>query len=451
KSQPIDVKKEARASETSKFAYFVSMITKELGEKYGYAETYSGGLRVTTSLDSALQRAAERAVAQHLPNPKDPAAALVAIDPRNGQIRALVGGRDFNKVKFNNATQAKRQAGSSFKTFTLTAAFEQRINPKSVMRGPSEIDITDPRCKNPDGTDWKPHNFADESGGTMNLIQATAHSVNTIFAQLVVSVGPDNVVDVAHRMGIRTKLDPVCSITLGSQDVTPLDMADAYATLAARGVHHAPLAITEVKSAGGDVLDRPKNESGVAVAENDADLVTYSLQQVVSSGTGTAARLGDRPSAGKTGTTQDFRDAWFCGYVPQLTTCVWMGYQRSQRPMHNVEGVPNVFGGSIPAQIWNDFMTQALVNVPPKNFPTPSFAGYDRKPQGAVSPTPSPSPSPSPKPSITTPPPPTISPPPSISPSPPPSPTGSPGQSPSPGGEAFPAGEPDVPRPRRWV
>jgi penicillin-binding protein 1A len=452
KSQPIDVRKEARTSETSKFAYFVDMVTRELGEKYTYAETYSGGLRVTTTLDSAYQRAAEKAVLQHLPSPRDPAAALVAIDPKTGDIRALVGGRNFNKVKFNNATQAKRQAGSAFKTFTLTAAFEERINPKSVMRGPPQVDITDPRCKNPDGTDWKPHNYADESGGTMNLIQATAHSVNTIFAQLVVSVGPENVVDVAHRMGIRTRLEPVCSITLGSQDVTPLDMTDAYATLAARGVHHDPRSITLVKSASGDVVDRPKSERDVALAENDADLVTYALQQVVLSGTGTAARLTDRPSAGKTGTTQDYRDAWFCGYVPQLTTCVWMGYQKSQRPMHNVEGVPNVFGGSIPAQIWNDFMTQALAKVPPKDFPTPSFAGYNKKPQGAVSPTPSPSPSPSPspKPSIS-PTPPSISPP-SISPPPPsPSPSGSPGESPSPGGEANSVGPPQVPRPRRWV
>jgi penicillin-binding protein 1A len=402
------------------------MITKDLGDKYGYAETYSGGLRVTTTLDSAWQRIAERVVSQHLPSPKDPAAALVAIDPTNGQIRALVGGRDFNKVKFNNATQAKRQAGSAFKTFTLTAAFEGRINPKSVMNGPPQIDIKDPRCKNPDGTDWKPHNFADESGGTMDLIQATAHSVNTIFAQLVVSVGPDNVVDVAHRMGIRTRLEPVCSITLGSQDVTPLDMADAYATLAARGIHHEPLAITTVKSANGDVIDRPKSEGDPAVGQNDADLVTLALQQVVKSGTGTAAQLAGRPSAGKTGTTQDFRDAWFCGYVPQLTTCVWMGYQKSQRPMHNVEGVPNVFGGSIPAAIWHDFMTQALVNVPPKGFATPSFAGYNKKPIGSVSPTPSPSPSPSPspKPTLPSPSPPSISPPPTTPPSPsPPSPS----------------------------
>jgi 1A family penicillin-binding protein len=455
KSQPVKVKERAETTQSSKFAYFVSMVTKDLGEKYGYAETFSGGLRVTTTLDSAFQRAAERAVAQHLPDPKDPAAALVAIDPATGEIRALVGGRDFNKVKFNNATQAKRQAGSSFKTFTLTAAMEQRINPKAVMNGPPEVDITDPRCKNPDGTDWKPHNYADESGGTMNLIQATAHSVNTIFAQLVVTVGPDHVADVAQRMGIRTPLQPVCSITLGTQDVTPLDMADAYATLAARGVHHPPMAITTVKAADGTVIDKVKSEEDVALAENDADLVTYALQQVVLSGTGTAARLSDRPVAGKTGTTQDYRDAWFCGYVPQLTTCVWMGYQKSQKPMHNVEGVPNVFGGSIPAQIWNDFMTQALAKIPPKDFPTPSFAGYNKSPKGAVpspspSPSPSTSPSPSPNPTISIPSPP--SPPPTSPPSPPPSPSPSesPGESPSPpAGQAL--SESDFPRSRRWV
>jgi penicillin-binding protein 1A len=453
KSQPIKVRERPQTTQSSRFAYFVSMITRELGEKYGYHETYSGGLRVTTTLDSAYQRAAEKAVAQALPNPKDPAAALVAIDPRNGQIRALVGGRDFNKVKFNNATQAKRHAGSAFKTFTLAAAFEQKINPRAVMNGPSQIEIKDPQCKNPDGTNWKPRNYGDSSAGTMTLIQATARSVNTIFAQLVTSVGPDSVVDVAGRMGIRTKLEPLCAITLGAQDVTPLDMTVGYATLAARGVHHAPMSITVVKSADGEVLDEPEPESDVALAENDADLVTYALQQVVTSGTGTAARLSDRPVAGKTGTTQDYRDAWFCGYVPQLTTCVWMGYQKSQRPMHNVEGVPNVYGGSIPAQIWKDFMTQALANVPSKDFPTPSFAGYNKKPEGAITPSPSPSPSPSPTPtpipSISIPPPPTPTPTPSISPTPEPSPTGSPGATPSPEGQAAPG--PEFQRFRRWI
>ncbi len=450
KAEPVKVRDRPETAQSGRFAYFVSMITQQLGQKYGYAETYSGGLRVTTTLDSAWQRAAEKAVANALPDPKDPSAALVAIDPRNGQIRALVGGRDFNKVKFNNATQAKRQAGSAFKTFTLAAAFEQKINPRAVMNGPSQVEIKDPLCKNPDGTNWKPHNYGDSSAGTMTLIQATARSVNTIFAQLVTSVGPDSVVDIAGRMGIRTPLEPVCSITLGTQDVTPLDMTSAYSTLAARGIHHDPQAITAVKSSTDEVLDKPKSESDVAMAENDADLVTYALQQVITGGTGTAARLSDRPVAGKTGTTQDYRDAWFCGYVPQLTTCVWMGYQKSQKPMHNVEGVPNVFGGSIPARIWSDFMTQALANVPPKDFPTPSFAGYNRKPEGEVAPKPSPSPSPSaspsPIPSISIPPP-TPSPTPSVSPSPEPS--------ASPSGEAFPEGqaesEPGYVRPRRWI
>src|SRR5207247_1879720 len=141
---------------------------------------------------------------------------------------------------------------------------------KSIWNGPSQIDITDPRCKNPDGTDWMPHNYADESGGTMQLTDATAHSVNTIFAQLVVAVGPDAVVDVAHRMGIESELQPVCSITLGTQDVTPLEMADAFATLADRGVRHPPISIMQVKTAEGKELFKAKIESDPALGRNDA-------------------------------------------------------------------------------------------------------------------------------------------------------------------------------------
>jgi membrane peptidoglycan carboxypeptidase len=263
-------------------------------------------------------------------------------------------------------------------------------------------------------------------------------------------VGPESVADVASRMGIQTELQPVCSITLGTQDVTPLDMTVAYSTLAARGVHHPPSSITVVKSADGEVLDRPKTEGEAVLRENDADLVTHALQQVVTGGTGTAARLSDRPVAGKTGTTQDYRDAWFCGYVPQLTTCVWMGYQKSQKPMHNVQGVPNVFGGSIPAQIWHDFMSQALAKVPPRNFPTPSFEGYDQKPEGAVTPTPSPSPSPSPTPVPTLPSPtPTL---PSPTPSITPTPTPPPPPSPTPTSEAGAISQgQDFQGSRRWI
>jgi len=438
KAQPVKVNKKATSSENSQFGYFTSNVSKILQDDFGYQEVFSGGLRVTTTLDSAWQRAAEKAVADHLPGPKDPTAALVAIDPATGEIRAMVGGKNFAKVKLNAATQAHRQSGSSFKTFTLAAAMEKRISLKSMWNGPSQIDIRDPRCKNPDGTDWMPHNYADESGGTMSLADATAHSVNTIFAQLVTTVGPDAVVDVANRMGITSKLQPVCSITLGTQEVVPLDMADAYATLAARGFHHSPYSIRQVKSADDKMLYRAKVESDPALGQNDADLVSLALQGVVQRGTGVAAALGNRPVAGKTGTTQDFTDGWFCGYTPQLATCVWVGYLKGRIPMHNIEGVPNVVGGTIPAAIWHDFMDVAMANVPPKGFATPSFAGYNVNPHGAVSPSPSPSPTtptPSPTPTLPSPSPSLPSPSPSV-PSPSPSSPAMPGRPPS-------AGSPD--------
>jgi penicillin-binding protein 1A len=307
----------------------------------------------------------------------------------------MVGGKNFSKVKLNAATQAHRQAGSSFKPFTLTAAMEQKISPKSVWNGPSQIDIPDPICKT-NGKDWTPHNYADESGGTMTLLDATAHSVNTIFAQLVVTVGPESVVDVANRMGIQSELQPVCSITLGTQEVTPLEMADAFSTLAARGVHHDAISVRQVRSAQGRSLFKAQIQGDQVLRTNDADLVTLALQGVVTHGTGVAANLSGRPAAGKTGTTQDFTDAWFCGYVPQLTTCVWVGYTKGRVPMHDIEGYANVVGGTLPAVIWHDFMSQATANLPVKGFATPSFAGYNLHPKGAQSPTPSPSPSPTP-------------------------------------------------------
>src|SRR2546422_844100 len=192
----------------------------------------AGCPRVTPPLDGTMQRAAGRAVASHLARPGDPSAALVAIDPRTGEIRAMVGGRDFTRAKFNLATQAHRQTGSAFKVFTYTAAMQKHIDPRAVMSGPPSLTIPDPRCQGPTGP-WQVSNFADEAAGTMTVLDSLAHSVNTIFAQLVLDVGPSNVSQVAKRMGIRSRLQSVCSITLGSQAVTPLDMATAYSTLAA--------------------------------------------------------------------------------------------------------------------------------------------------------------------------------------------------------------------------
>jgi penicillin-binding protein 1A len=174
-------------------------------------------------------------------------------------------------------------------------------------------------------------------------------------------------------MGITSPLAAVCSITLGTQAVNPLEMTDAYATLASRGIHHAPHALARVSGPGGGALGRLRPNNGArAIPQTTADLTTYVLQRVVEYGTGTAAGLGDRPAAGKTGTAENYADAWFCGYVPQLAACVWVGYPGGERPLDNVEGLPSVFGGSIPAEIWHDFITAALADAPVRDFVAPA-------------------------------------------------------------------------------
>ncbi len=395
-AKPIKLRKAKRAD--TEAAYFMDYVRRTLQAKYGFSGTFTGGLRVTTTLDWDMQRAAERAIATNLPDPRDPSAALVAMDPRTGEIRALVGGRNFKRAKFNLATQAHRQTGSAFKPFTLVAALQQRIDPNSVMTGPSQLTIDDPMCRDPKKGDWEVSNYGDASAGTMSLLSATARSVNTIFAQLVVGVGPDNVAAVARKMGIRSKLAGVCSITLGSQSVTPLEMTNAYATLAARGVRHAPQALVEVKDPSGKLILQPSNKGKRVLARNVADMTTHALEGVVQGGTGTAAGIG-RPVAGKTGTAQNYQDAWFCGYVPQLAACVWMGYPKTaDRAMENVEGFAHVFGGSLPAMIWHDFMLRSLRGTPALAFATPSFAEFTEQPERIIPLPPPPAPSPSPSP-----------------------------------------------------
>jgi len=187
-------------------------------------------------------------------------------------------------------------------------------------------------------------------------------------------------------MGITSPLLPVCSITLGTQGVSPLEMADAYATLAARGIHHPAEAIQRVRSGGKTIESLHWNGKRV-MPQNDADMVTYALQRVVQYGTGTAAGFG-RPAAGKTGTAENYEDAWFCGYVPQLVACVWVGYPHREQPLLNVEGVPAVFGGSLPAEIWHAFMSEAVGNLPVRDFPQPSFDPYNVYPHGGYAPQP---------------------------------------------------------------
>jgi penicillin-binding protein 1A len=352
---------------------FFGYAERELVRLYGKRRVEAGGLQVETTIDPRLQAAARRAISSHLPKRTDPGAALVAIDPRNGAIRAMVsylpGGR---KLQFNLATQSGRQAGSAFKPFVLATALNQGISLNTYFSGPPAMTIPDTRCST-NGQLWDVHNFADESAGTMNLVDATAHSVNTIFAQLVDKVGPTNVVHVAHMMGIRSPLQSVCSITLGSQAVNPLEMTDAYATLAARGIHHPAQALAVVRGPRGVVLGGLDPAGARALPQSTADQVTYALEHVIESGTGTAASIG-RPAAGKTGTAENYQDAWFCGFVPQLTTCVWVGYPGREVSLENIEGFPQVFGGSIPAEIWHDFMTSALWRQPALDFAMPSYS-----------------------------------------------------------------------------
>ncbi len=406
-----------------KLGYFLDYTKRALIAKYGEARVFSGGLQVTTGLDPRMQAAAEQAVAGRLNTPGDPQAALVAIDPRTGEVRAMYGGSDWAKSQVNLATGdggTGRQAGSAFKPFTLTAAMEDHISLSSQWYGPGTITITDPRCYT-NGAPWTLSNASDEESGTFSLASATAYSVNTVFAQVASKVGPDAIVDVAHRMGIRSTLESVCSITLGTQAVTPLEMANAYATLAAQGVRRRATPIDTVKDPTGAVIDRTTGKGKQVIATNDANLVTYALQNVIRYGTGTNAYIG-RPAAGKTGTAQSYVDAWFCGYVPQLVTCVWIGYPKGEIPMVGVEGYSAMFGGDIPALIWHDFMLSATANMPILTFPTPSFSGYT---VGPATPPPSPTPSQTPKPSATPTPSPTSTPSPTPSPSEtvPPSPT----------------------------
>ena len=355
---------------------FFGWAEQQLIHRFDARGVEGGGLQVKTTLDTRMQNAAQSAIAGVLKQKTDPSAALVAIDPRTGAVRAMLGYTpDGRKIQFNLATQSGRTAGSSFKPFVLAAAAQQGISMYSGFSGPSQLTIPDQRCAT-NGVPWTVHNYADESGGYMNLLSATAHSVNTIFAQLVLKVGPANVVKIAHKMGITSALQPVCSITLGTQAINPLEMTDGYATLAARGIHHAPQAIEIARGPNGQVIDKLSTKGDRVLSQNAADLVTNALQGVVQYGTGTAASLGSRPAAGKTGTAENFQDAWFCGYVPQLAACVWVGYPKGEIPLLGVEGVGQVFGGSLPAEIWNRFMSVAVANMPVQQFATPNFTGH---------------------------------------------------------------------------
>jgi penicillin-binding protein 1A len=359
--------------------YFFGFVRDRLIAEYGAETVRSGGLRVYTTIDPRLQRIARQAIRETLYDPGDPASALISINPANGAIRAMaavVPGRPRNE--FNLLSQARRQPGSTFKTFVLSAAVEQGINPETsyyVSAPFTYRPVADGTCD--DGSWWCVKTYDSSYYGWSSIARATIRSDNAVYAQLTLDVTPEKVAEIARRMGVRSPLDVagryVPSMGLGSIAVSPLDLASAYATLAAGGIHSEPMAIRRVVLANGKVDTRagwgtPKRRR--VLSDGVAYTVTRILEDNVQYGTGTRAYFG-RPAAGKTGTTDRNADAWFAGYTPDLTTAVWVGYTRGEIPMENVHGIA-VSGGSFPATIWRLYMERALAARPAASFREPA-------------------------------------------------------------------------------
>jgi penicillin-binding protein 1A len=379
---------------------------------------FQGGLRIHTTVDMKMQAAAEDAAEAVLPNAADPAASIVAIDPKTGHVKAMVGGRDYfarpkvdARAKLNlailnepdlgrvtdkeptpdehdieaRAPGTGRQAGSAFKVFALAAAIEQGIPLSKTYKAGSQVVFPG---LGENGTDYKVQNYEGGSfGSKLSLLEATVSSVNVVYAQLVIDdIGEEAVTEVAERMGI-SGYDPLGaypSAVLGTNVVNPLDMASAYGTLAANGTHHPPVAITKITTADGELIYKDESEAEEALEPAVAYLATSALEQVIQRGTAAAYGNIGRPAAGKTGTAQEYRDAWFVGYTPDLVAAVWVGY-----PEGSIEMKPScsfseglcrvtrtissggVTGGSFPTQIWTAFMLRALSGVPASSFTPP--------------------------------------------------------------------------------
>ena len=339
--------------------YFFSYVYNELVKEYGGATVRSGGLRVYTTIDRKLQIAARRAIQDTLPYKTDPSSALVSIDPNNGAIRAMVAVTpNSKKNQYNLVSQGRRQAGSTFKTFVLTAAVERGVNPDTTYYQ-SQPFVYQP---DPLTEPWEVKTYSDSYLGSTSITRATLSSDNTVYAQLTLDVGPENVAAVARKMGVTVPSNEIVpAMGLGAISVSPLDMASAYATLAAGGIHSEPMAIRKVVLPGGkedDETDWGKPKRKRVLADWVAYEVTKILEANVYSGTGVGAQIG-RPAAGKTGTTDNHADAWFAGFTPQLQTVVWVGYPQAQIPMENVHGIA-VAGGTFPADIWRRFMLVAM-------------------------------------------------------------------------------------------
>ncbi|NNF64942.1 MAG: PASTA domain-containing protein [Acidimicrobiia bacterium] len=350
-----------------------------------------GGLTIHLTLDFALQTEANRILREWFPPGWDgPTGAIASVDNATGAIRVIASGLDFGddfdagQRDYDLATKGVRQPGSSFKPFTLVAALEsggksgRQITLGSYwdMTSPQKIDCGFP-CS-PTGNIWTCENASRSGSGLRTLEQATYLSTNAVYCQVAFEVGPEKIVDVAHRMGIESPLDPVLSIALGTEEVSPLEMANAYSTLANYGERRTPYLIERIEDSDGNIIYEHVVEKTQVLDRALTAAVVSAMEKTVCCGTGTAANIG-RPQAGKTGTAQESRDVWFMGYIPQITTAVWVGYPDALIPMvdftvyNALEGrdqyIRRAFGGNIPAPIWKQFMLIATENLPIEDFP----------------------------------------------------------------------------------
>jgi penicillin-binding protein 1A len=353
KSQPLGVRQNTYYS-AKRENYFFDYVKEQLIERYGITTVRKGGLKVYTTIDLGLQRQARSAMEGVLNESGDPSSAIVTIDPRNGYIRAMASTGSYGANKFNYAAQGHRQPGSTAKIWVLMTALRKGIDPQSTTYNSHPLNLNTPWGP------WQVNTYSHTYGGNMNLVQATLQSDNTVFAQLDLDVGPDAVRQTAYDMGVTTHLDGYPAEGLGglSLGVSPLEMADAYATIASGGYRNKPIAIKKVVFPDGksEDLGRPQRKQMFSSAVTWE--ATKILRENMQAGTATRAAISC-PAAAKTGTTDDFTDAWLDGFTPHLSTSVWVGYPNSKIPMMDVHGI-EVNGGSLPAQIWHDYMSVAI-------------------------------------------------------------------------------------------
>ena len=355
--------------------YFVNYVKNQLIAKYGAARVFGGGLKVRTTIDLQMQKQARHAIEKVLHNPNGPAAALVAIDPRTGAVKAMFGGRIFRESQFNLAAQAERQPGSAFKPIVLATAMREGISPDTQIESkPVSIDAGD--------RIWHVTNFDHTYLGRVSVASAIVPSDNSVFAQLTDIVGPSAIVHTAHALGIKSRLNAYFSIGLGSEAVNPLEMARAYSAFANKGKRvdgsmfgDQPRVIDQVGHVETGRVDHNVPKPKEVLAPGQAELMTHLLENVVRYGTGQRAAVAGVQVAGKTGTTDNYGDAWFVGYTPELVVSVWVGYPDKLRPMLYEFGGQPVTGGTLPALIWRNFVQSLHESKDNRYFDAPPYLG----------------------------------------------------------------------------